>query len=336
MARVSVFIPTYNRARLLGFAIESVLAQSYGDFELVVSDNASTDETPDVVARFDDPRIEYVRQPENLGLLGNHNWFLQRANAEYSLILPDDDLVHPALLERTVRALDARPRAGVAHAAFDVIGEDNEVLLPGVNWTYGLEDDAVESPKQFVVESMKWSCRICASTALMRTEALPEDGMIADDFPAVDFGMWLRMAAAGWEFAFLGETLGAYRIHGSTHSAAFGPPQGPGYVQGIEIVSRLKEVKLAFLDRQGGGLGDTRRLRRLADQGRRRELLVMARNLTLPERKPLPTFRALRSAVRADPAVLLELGAWRLAGASLLGPRIVDRLRDRGAARPAA
>ena len=61
---------------------------------------------------------------------------------------------------------------------------------------------------------MKWSCRICASTALMRTEALPEDGMIADDFPAVDFGMWLRMAAAGWEFAFLGETLGAYRIHG--------------------------------------------------------------------------------------------------------------------------
>src|SRR6476646_10618157 len=116
MARVSVFIPTYNRARLLGFAIESVLAQTYGDFELVVSDNASTDETPDVVAGFDDPRLEYVRQPENLGLL-----------------------------ERTVRALDERPRAGVAHAAFDVIGEDNEVLLPGVNWTYGLTDDAVES-----------------------------------------------------------------------------------------------------------------------------------------------------------------------------------------------
>ena len=48
------------------------------------------------------------------------------------------------------------------------------------------------------------------------------------------------------------ETLGAYRIHSSTHSAAFGPPQGPGYVQGIEIVSRLKTVKLRFLDTHDG------------------------------------------------------------------------------------
>ena len=61
--------------------------------------------------------------------------------------------------------------------------------------------------------------------------------MAAEDFPAVDFGMWLRMAAEGWEFSYLDEKLGAYRIHGATHWAAFGPPQGPGYVQGVEIVA---------------------------------------------------------------------------------------------------
>ena len=79
MPRVTVFIPTYNRARLLPEAIESVLAQTYDDFRLEVSDNASDDATPEVVASFDDPRLEYVRQPENLGLLGNHNWFLAAA-----------------------------------------------------------------------------------------------------------------------------------------------------------------------------------------------------------------------------------------------------------------
>ena len=61
---------------------------------------------------------------------------------------------------------------------------------------------------------MRWSCRVCASTALMRTAALPRGrDEPAEDFPAIDFGMWLRMAADGWEFAFLADTLGDYRIH---------------------------------------------------------------------------------------------------------------------------
>ena len=90
------------------------------------------------------------------------------------------------------------------------------MLLPGVNWTYGLTADAVESAEEFIGESMKWSCRICASTALMRMEALPEAGDDRqDDFPAIDFGMWLRMAAAAGSSRSSRETLGAYRIHGA-------------------------------------------------------------------------------------------------------------------------
>jgi glycosyltransferase involved in cell wall biosynthesis len=327
MARVSVFIPTYNRADLLPHAIAGALAQTHDDFELIVSDNASTDGTPDAVASFDDPRLRYVRQEENLGLLGNHNWFLERVESDYALILSDDDVVYPKLLERTVAELDRRPEAGLAHAAFDMIDEEGNVLLSHVNWTYGLEESRVESAREFIAESMRWSCRICATTALMRTAALPEGRMAAEDLPAVDFGMWLRMAAEGWEFAYLDETLGAYRIHGATHSATFGPPQGPGYVQGIEIVSRLKAIKLRFLREYNGRVEDARELRRLAEQARRHELVVTARNLTLPERKPLPTFRALAEAVRADPGVLLEAPAWKLGGASLIGPRLTDRIK---------
>jgi glycosyltransferase involved in cell wall biosynthesis len=331
--RVTVFIPTYNRAKLLAHSIRGVLEQTFDDLRLVVSDNASEDETPEVVTSFDDPRLEYVRQPRNLGLLGNHNWFLARVETDYALILADDDLVYPTLLERAVPELDRRARTGVVHAAFDVIDEEGEVLLPHVNWTYGLEHDSVESPEEFIRESMRWSCRICASTAVMRTAALPPGGMVQQDFPAIDFGLWLRTAGAGWEFAFLNETLGAYRVHGTAQSAAFSTPQGPGYVQGIEIASHLKAIKLRFLAEADGRLPDTKRLRRLAEDARRRELVVMARNLTLPERKPGPTFRALAQAVRADPGVVLGAPPWKLAAGSLVGPRLVEWVKRRSSPR---
>jgi GT2 family glycosyltransferase len=327
--RVTVFIPTYNRAPLLPQAVRSVLGQTFDDLRLLISDNASQDETPRVVASFDDPRIEYVRQPQNLGLLGNQNWFLARVETEFALILGDDDLLYPTLLERTVAELDRHPRAGVAHGAFDLIDEHGEALLRDVDWTYGLEHDRVESADEFMRESMRWSCRICASTAVIRTAALPPERMVQDDFPAIDFGLWLRIAAASWEFAFVKDTLGAYRIHGLAQSAADGVPLGPGYVQGIETVSHLKAVKLAVLTQNDGRLSDVEDLRRLAEEARRRELVLMARNLTLPERKPGPTFRALAQAVRADPAVLLGTPPWKLAAGSIAGPRVVDWLKQR-------
>jgi len=327
--RVTVFIPTYNRAPLLPQAIRSVLEQTFDDLRLLVSDNASEDETPEVVASFDDPRIEYVRQPENLGLLGNQNWFLAQVETDFALILGDDDMLYPTLLERAVGELDRNPRAGVVHSAFDLIGGHGEVLLPDVDWTYGLERDCVESAEEFLRESMRWSCRICASTALMRTAALPPDRMLLEDFPAIDFGLWLRIAAAGWDFAFLHDTLGAYRIHGLAQSAAVDAPLGPGYVQGIETVSRLKAIKLRVLAQNDGRLRDVERLRRLAEEARRRELVVMARSLTLPERKPGPTLRALAHAVRADPAVVLGAPPWKLAAGSIVGPRAVEWLKQR-------
>jgi glycosyltransferase involved in cell wall biosynthesis len=327
--RVTVFIPTYNRAKLLPNSIRSVLEQTFDDFRLLVSDNASEDETPEVVASFDDARIEYVRQPENLGLLGNQNWFLSNVETDFGMILGDDDVLYPTLLERTVAEFDRRPRAGVVHTAFDLIDDDGAVLLRDVDWTYGLERDCVESAEEFLRESMRWSCRICASTASIRIAALPPERLVQEDFPAIDFGLWLRIAAAGWEFAFLSDTLAAYRIHGLAQSAAFGTPQGPGYVQGIEIVSHLKAIKLRVLAENGGRLADLERLRRLAEEARRRELVIMARNLTLPERKPGPTMRALAHAVRADPAVLLGAPPWKLAAGSVLGPRVVDWLKER-------
>jgi glycosyltransferase domain-containing protein len=326
MPRVTVVIPTYNRARFLPGAIDSVLAQTYGDFRLLIADNASDDGTREVVARYDDPRITYVRRPENLGITANHNLALQQVGTPYCLIVPDDDLLFPEILERTVPVLDANPRAGMVHARFQVLDAAGAVLKEDEDWTYGLTEDTVENGDEFVRESMLWSCRVCASTALMRMEALPDPPFDRDDFPAIDFGMWLRMAL-GWEMAFVAEPLAAYRIHDASHSAAFGPPAGSGYTQRTEIVTRLKEVKLRFVERFRHRLPDEHELRARAARSQRRELIWMARNETLPERRFGKTVKALAAGMRVDPRLAVEPAAWSLLAGSVLGKRAVSLLR---------
>jgi glycosyltransferase involved in cell wall biosynthesis len=322
-------MPTRNRAEWLRGSIASVLAQTYADFALLVSDNASEDATPDVVSGFDDPRITYIRLPEDVGLVRNHNQLLDRVESEYVLILPDDDIAYPELLETTVEVLDSHPRAGMVHSNLDMIDGQGEILVGDVNWTLGLTGDTVESGAEFIHESMKYSCRVCASSALMRTAALPRGFFDEADFPPVDLGLWLRMAL-GWDMAFVARTLCGYRIHDSSHSAAFGDAMGPGYRMDTELLRRLEQVKLDFVDRHRDRLAQPSRLRRLARASVRRELLLLARQKTLPDRRFVPTVAALSQAATEDPRVMLTRAAWKLLGGSVLGARLTAKLLQRG------
>lgn len=108
MPEISVIIPTFNRAALLRKAIESVLAQEGVDFEVLISDNCSDDDTPDVAAQFlHDPRVRYSRNESNLGMVGN--WkkaIFSLARAEWFVLMSDDDfLTDPTYLSRAARAI---------------------------------------------------------------------------------------------------------------------------------------------------------------------------------------------------------------------------------------
>src|SRR5215212_7781438 len=111
-ARVTVCIPTYARVTWLGAALESVIAQTYRDFVLVVGDGGTPGRAVrDVTARYEDPRIRYVRFERNIGILGNFRRTLELARTEYVIQVGDDDEMAPELLEASVAALDAHPRA---------------------------------------------------------------------------------------------------------------------------------------------------------------------------------------------------------------------------------
>jgi glycosyltransferase involved in cell wall biosynthesis len=108
--RASIGMPVYNLEATVGRAIESVLAQTFGDFELVVSDNASEDGTEAVCRRYAarDTRIRYTRHPQLITGFDNFRYVLETARAPYFMWLPADDYMQPRLLERAVAVLDAR------------------------------------------------------------------------------------------------------------------------------------------------------------------------------------------------------------------------------------
>jgi glycosyltransferase involved in cell wall biosynthesis len=325
--RVDVYVPTYNRARYLRVCIESILEQTFTDFRLIVSDNASTDETPEVVAAFDDPRVEYVRRPENLGLFGNFSACINEARAEYVLMFADDELLYPEHLERTVRVLDAQPNAGMVHTAFDIIGPEGEVVFPATNWT-GVDGDRTEPGEEFIRGALASWTQVSAATVLLRREAIPERGYREDDFPPTDFAMWMRLALS-WDIAFLSDTLAGYRIHPTSHSAYYGTYTDAGYIDTPELIVKGLEVKLRFIDENRHRFPDADRLR---DQARRFtawSLVNRVGRATLPERRRLQTARLLGDAVRRQPRVLRESAAWKLMAASLLGPSLVDRIKAR-------
>lgn len=109
--RVTVVIPTYNRSEYLKQSIASVLAQTYTEFDLLISDNASTDNTQDVVDSFRDPRIHYFRHQENCGLSGNYRFVLTHPKTEFIAYLSDDDLYTPEMLATAIGILDQYPDA---------------------------------------------------------------------------------------------------------------------------------------------------------------------------------------------------------------------------------
>ena len=136
MPRVVVGLPVYNGAEYVAGAIDAILEQTFADFELVISDNASTDETSEIcrAAAARDDRVTYIRQPTNLGAAPNYNIVLERAPAsDFFVWVAHDDKATPKFLERCVEELDAHPRAVVAFprmvdidAAGDEVGQAPE------------------------------------------------------------------------------------------------------------------------------------------------------------------------------------------------------------------
>lgn len=128
MTLVSVCIPTYNRAKYIGATIQSALNSTYSNLEIIVSDNASTDNTAEIVKGFADPRIRFYRNEHNLGPIKNWNLAIQRSSGDLVGLLFSDDLYGPFWLTFAVHVLQKYPHIGWVATAFCVIDDQDQVI----------------------------------------------------------------------------------------------------------------------------------------------------------------------------------------------------------------
>jgi glycosyltransferase involved in cell wall biosynthesis len=146
--RLSIGLPVYNGENFLAESLEALLGQTYEDFELIISDNASRDGTADICRQYgkQDSRIRYIRQSRNIGLAPNHNYVFGQARGELFKWAAADDLYGRDLLQRCVSALDEHPDVVLAHSWEAAIDESGNVTQ---SLGYPLATDSPSAPERF-------------------------------------------------------------------------------------------------------------------------------------------------------------------------------------------
>jgi tetratricopeptide (TPR) repeat protein len=198
LAQVSVIIPTYNRSQLLRLTVESVLAQTYPNIEIIVVDDGSTDDTHAVMAQYA-RRINYIKQVNQGGAKASNEGF-RVASGEYINFLDHDDLMMPTKIERQVQVLDSRPEIGLVHCGYYDIDKDGNLL-----------EEFCPLPEGNLKELACWD-PIWSGAPLVRRQCLEQVGLFDKEVETSDWDMWLRIAKAGYLFACIQEPLGAHRI----------------------------------------------------------------------------------------------------------------------------
>lgn len=215
---VSVVTPLYNSSAHIDATLESLQAQEFTDWEAILVDDGSTDDTPERVERFlDDPRFSYVRQ-RNLGIAAARNRGIRAARGDWIALLDHDDRWQPTKL---AHQLDAAARNG-----WTIVCSDAIVIRDGSRTRYSdyLPEEtrlALERPGDPSVDLFALLIRmnfLCASSVLVRRELFDEHGLLDSAVaPADDYDMWLRCmpdAAIGY----VAEPLVEYVLHASNHS----------------------------------------------------------------------------------------------------------------------
>ncbi len=204
--RVTVGIPTFNRAGLLRQAIQSVLCQTFQDFEIVVSDDCSIDDTEAVVASFHDPRIRYHRTTTNLRPPRNWNECVRFAQGEFFALLPDDDVYCPQFLETMLAALGDHSDVAFAQCGYSSVDEQLRPLA------------TIQAHSSFLIlhgePALLWhlehlSC--IPASVLFRRPLMLQIGLWREDYWD-DWAFIVRMAYR-YGFVFVPQTLSANRVH---------------------------------------------------------------------------------------------------------------------------
>jgi glycosyltransferase involved in cell wall biosynthesis len=205
MTTISIIIPTYNAGQYIEEALASVFAQSFQDFEVIIIDDGSTDDTAQKVKALSDPRILYVYK-ENQGPAIARNHGLNLVRGEYIAFLDVDDLWQPNKLEMHLNLMKNSPLMGMSFSWFQILFDQP---------VQRLESPWFTPPKKQVLKFVdflerNWTGH--SSSVVLRTQCMKDcKGFDENFYTGEDYYLWLQIAQRGWEIGFLPEALSVYR-----------------------------------------------------------------------------------------------------------------------------
>ncbi len=207
---VAICIPTYNQAQYLIESVTSACRQTYPNVEVWVSDDHSTDETPQVMEQLCQqfPQVHYYQQPKNMGIAGNNSWLMSQPKTEFIVRLDSDDSLMPNYVEKLVSLLQKYPEAGYAHTAIqemDEYGKNHSIGRVARKKEFQNSEDALMAAVT--------GYRVAANIIMFRTKALQELRYYENGPEYVeDYDLSVRIADAGYGNVYADEILAKYRV----------------------------------------------------------------------------------------------------------------------------
>ncbi|QEO08634.1 glycosyltransferase family 2 protein [Protaetiibacter larvae] len=272
--RVSIVVPAYNNGAYIARTMDSILAQTFTDLEIIVADHTSTDDTAEVLARYaDEPRLTLLTTPAGGGAVRNWNTVSQAATGEFVKLVCGDDLIHPELVAAQVEALDAAPTAVLSASRRDIVDAADRPMVRG-RGLGGLS--GLVPGRKAIQRTVRQGTNIFGEPGcvLMRRSVLERVGWWDDRFPyLIDQATYTRVLLEG-DFAAVDRSLASFRVSDSQWSVRLARSQAQ---QAIAYHRWLREEHPHVVSASDARRGDL--AARAMATARRAVYLVMARRM---------------------------------------------------------
>lgn len=232
MSDISVALPVHNGARTLAATLDSLAQQSLRDFEVVVLDDASSDDSVAIAASYQDRlNLRLIQAERNLGISGARNRLLAEIESPFIAILDHDDICHPERLARQHAYLQAHPEIDIVGSAVTYFSDVADLPTASRVLRHPADDAAIKT-------KLLHNCPMVHPSAMARRSFFADaGGYLAEFSPAEDYALWCRAALLGKRFANLDEPLLYYRLH----------PTQTSQVQGQRMVLKDIEIKRLYI-----------------------------------------------------------------------------------------
>ncbi len=240
---VSICIPAYNSERYILETVEHALNQSFKDIEVLVVDDASTDNTVELLKTIDDPRFRYIVNKKNLGMVGNWNRCVCSCKGEYIKLIPADDIIYPDCIAKSLPYLMRHQDVKLVVTGTDLINDDGEKVGRYAHWPVRGVFRGKKIAKCSLLFNNFFGNPVCA---MFRRSDFEATGGFDEDIPYIlDFDLWLGLSTMG-NIAVEPQSMNAFRVRKDSNTGKLIGSGGRDYTK-EHIRLLYKHLRLGHL-----------------------------------------------------------------------------------------